>query len=66
MKAKQGWIISELVMLVLLGVMVVNWYVKPLPDWVVICIGVLLLVNVFILTYTFVRSQKKKSDHLNN
>ncbi len=66
MKAKQGWIISELVMVVLLGVMVVNWYVKPLPDWVVMCIGVLLLVNVFILTYTFVRAQKKKPDRPDN
>lgn len=61
MKAKQGWIISELFMVILLGGMMINWYVKPLPDWLIRCMGVLLLVNIFVLVFTYVRSRKGDS-----
>ena len=58
MKAKRVWIVSELVMVVLIGCLVVNWYVKPLPDWLLECIGVLVLINLVVLVYSFVKIRK--------
>lgn len=63
MKAKFWWLISEAVMVVLLGGLVVNWYVEPLPEWLIECIGVLLLVNTFFLVYTFGRCRKESKDN---
>lgn len=60
MKAKRLWIISEWVMVVLLACMAVNWYVKPFPAWLIECIGVLLIVNLAILVYSFIRFRKEQ------
>lgn len=58
MKVKSAWLWSELLMVVLLISMVINWYVFPFPDWVVRVIGVVLLLNIAVLIYSWVRYRK--------
>lgn len=58
MKVKNVWLWSELLMVVLLISMVINWYVVPFPEWVVRVIGVVLLLNIAVLIYSWVRHRK--------
>lgn len=58
MKVKSAWLWSELLMVVLLISMVINWYVVPFPEWVVRVIGVVLLLNIAVLIYSWVRYRK--------
>lgn len=58
MKVKSAWLWSELLMVVLLISMVINWYVVPFPEWVVRGIGVVLLLNIAVLIYSWVRYRK--------
>lgn len=59
MKVKSAWLWSELLMVVLLISMAINWYVVPFPEWVVRVIGVVLLLNIAVLIYSWVRYRKR-------
>jgi len=61
MKNRKLFIGSFSVMTILFLGMVINWFVVPFPDIVVRIIGLLLLINIVILTYNIVKIKNKKS-----
>jgi len=61
MKNRKLFIGSFSVMTILFLGMVINWFVVPFPDIVVRIIGLLLLINIVILTYNTVKIKNKKS-----
>lgn len=58
---KKVQIISICILIVTLVVMVVNKMVIPLSDWVIRMDGVIMLVSLFLVSFSTVKCLKEKS-----
>ncbi|MBU3137045.1 hypothetical protein KPL39_12290 [Clostridium gasigenes] len=58
MKSKALFIISITIMIIALGSMAINFCFGSFPDWAVRVIGIVMLVNIAILTYASVKRMK--------
>jgi len=58
MKVKVIFNISRLVMIIALGFMAINFILYSFPDVLVRLVGIILLVDLMLLSYTTVRMQK--------
>lgn len=56
---KKVQIISICVLLVSLLILQVNFFITPLPEWIVRADGVILLVALFTVVYSTVKRMKK-------
>lgn len=58
---KKVQIISICILIVTLVVMVVNKIVIPLSDWVIRMDGVIMLVSLFVVSFSTVKCMREKS-----
>lgn len=58
---KKVQIISICILIVTLVVMVVNKIVNPLSDWVIRMDGVIMLVSLFVVSFSTVKCIREKS-----
>lgn len=47
--------LTLLIMLITLGLMAINWFLLPFPDWTVRIIGAIMLFDITALVYSFNR-----------
>ncbi|GFZ33254.1 hypothetical protein CSC2_37800 [Clostridium zeae] len=59
MKNKYVFIISLIIMIISILIMSVNRFVSPLPDIDLRILGCVMLVNIFVLSYSAVRLKSK-------
>lgn len=61
MKNKKIFMLSLIIIIVALLCMGINWFILPLPDNAVRLTGVIILIDLFILTYS--RTKLKNNNH---
>jgi hypothetical protein len=62
MKERTLFLVSFRIMIIALLCMSVNWLLVSLPDWTVRMIGIVILVDLVVLTYSTVKLKQK--DHI--
>jgi hypothetical protein len=58
MNNKKAYIISSFILIIALICMGINWFVTPFADIVIRIIGVIMLVDIFVLSYNFTKLKK--------
>lgn len=55
MKNKKRFMISLIIMIITIICMVINWLISPFPDIVIRVLGIIMLINLFVLSYSAVK-----------
>ncbi len=56
---KNGVLFLVAIMIIALLSMRINWLIFAMPDWIVRIIGVIIMVNLVVLTYSSIRIKHK-------
>jgi len=62
MKDRTLFLVAFRIMIIALLCMSVNWLLVSLPDWAVRMIGIVIIVDLVVLTYSTVKMKQK--DHI--
>ncbi|GKX67029.1 hypothetical protein [Inconstantimicrobium mannanitabidum] len=55
MKNRNAFMISLIIMIITIICMVINRFISPLPDVVIRVVGVIMLINLVVLSYSTVK-----------
>ncbi|MDF2671964.1 MAG: hypothetical protein K0R09_229 [Clostridiales bacterium] len=61
MKAKKIFIISLIIMIITVVCMGINWFISPFSDIVIRIIGGIMLIDLFVLSYSTVKLKSKRN-----
>lgn len=59
MKYKNVFRISLIIMIIVLICMGINWFISPFSDTAIRVIGIIMLVDLFVLSYSTVKLKSK-------
>ncbi|MBC3798233.1 hypothetical protein [Acetobacterium tundrae] len=52
--------LTLLIMIIALGLMSINWFILPFPDWTVRIIGTIMLFDITVLVYSLNRYRRNR------
>lgn len=59
MKNRVLFLMAVLIMIIALFSMGINWWMVEMPDWIIRVIGIVIMVDLLVLVYSFVRIKHK-------
>lgn len=61
MKNSVQFFVSLIIAVIALLCMSINWFIVPMPDWVVRMVGIVMMVDLVILVYSGIKKKTKEN-----